>query len=134
MLGIGLLIVLLVLGARAFLALRRESAVLAEFGQSSQLGWLALLYPLGPVALLIGPRLLPQIVLFAIVAAFYAYALVVASRQRNALECSGTDRVKDALSATSSASLGAIVGLIYIALAGIFAFLGQAIQSPALGA
>jgi hypothetical protein len=134
MLGIGLFIVLLILGVRAFLALRRESAVRAEFGQSSQLDWLSLSFPLGPVALLVGSRLLQQIVLLLVVAAFYAYVLVVASRQKNALECSGTDRVKNALAATSSTSLGAIVGLIYVALAGIFAFLGQAIQSPALGA
>jgi Ca2+/Na+ antiporter len=134
MLGISLLIVLLVLGTRAFIALRRASLVRAEFGQSLQLDYLALLYPLGPAALLFGSLLLPQIVLLVVVAAFYAYSLVVASRQRNALECSGTDRVKEALAATSSASLGALVGLIYVGLASIIAFLGQAIQSPALGA
>jgi Ca2+/Na+ antiporter len=134
MLGIALLTVLLVLGIRTFVALRRESAVRSEFKQSSQLDWLVLLYPLGPAALLIGPLLLPQAILLAMVAAFYAYILMVASRQRSALERAGTDRVKGALSATSSASLGAIVGLIYVGLAGIFAFLGRATQSPGLGA
>ena len=134
MLEICLLIVLLVLGVRAFIALRRESTVRKEFGQNSQLDWLTLLYPLGPAVLFIGTLLAAQIVLLVIVAAFYTYALVVASRQRNALECSGTDRVKNALSATSSASLGALVGLIYVSLAGIFAFLGRAVQSPGLGA
>jgi len=134
MLGIALLIVLLILGIRAFLALRRESAVRSEFKQSQWLDWLVLLYPLGPIVLLIGPLLLPQIVRLTVIGAFYACVLVVASRQRTALERAGTDRVKDALSATSSASLGAIVGLIYVGLAGVFAFLSQAIQSPGLGA
>ena len=134
MLGVTLLIVLLVLGIRTFVALRRESAVRLEFKQSSQLDWLVLLYPLGPIALLIGPLLVPQAILLAAVATFYAYILMVASRQRSALECAGTDRVKGSLSATSYASLGAIVGLIYVALAGIFAFLGRAAQSPGLGA
>ncbi|KRA42929.1 hypothetical protein ASD72_12740 [Pseudoxanthomonas sp. Root630] len=134
MLGVTLLIVLLVLGIRTFVALRRESAVRLEFKQSSQLDWLVLLYPLGPIALLIGPLLVPKAILLAAVAAFYAYILMVASRQRSALECAGTDRVKGSLSATSYASLGAIIGLIYVALTGIFAFLGRAAQSPGLGA
>jgi len=134
MLDIALLIVLLVLGTRTFLALRRESTVRAEFGQSSQLDWLALSYPLGPVLLLVGTWILPLVILLAVVAAIYAYALLVASRQRHALECAGTNRVKGALLATSSASLGAIVGLIYVALAAVFMFLVRAIQSPTLGA
>ena len=133
MLEIGLFIVLLVLGVRAFLALRRESRTLREFSQSAELDWLVLACPLGPIVLLVGLSLLPQLVLLILVAAYYTYVLIAASRQRNALERSGTDRTKLALAATASASLCAIVGLIYVALASIFAFLGQAIQSPGLG-
>jgi putative copper export protein len=133
MLEISLFIVLLVLGVRAFLALRHESKILKEFSQSAELDWLTLGCPLGPIVLLVGLRFLPQLVLLIVVAAYYAFVLITASRQRNTLERSGTDRTKLALAATVSASLCAIVGLIYVALASIFAFLGQAIQSPGLG-
>ena len=134
MLGIALLILLLVLGLRAFLALRRETVVRREFGQNATLDWVVLLYPLGPLTLLLGPRWLPQTLCFVVVAAFYICALVLSSRQRTALECSGTDRVKGALEATSSASLGAIVGIIYVCLSGIFVLVALGIRSPALGA
>ena len=120
MLDICFLIVLSVLGVRAFVALRHESQVCSEFGQSSRLGWIALLYPLGPIIVLIGRYFVSPYIVLLVVAAFYAYALMLASRQKDALESSGTDRVKSALSATSSASLGALVGLIYLAIAAIY--------------
>jgi hypothetical protein len=123
-----------VLAVRAFVALRRESAVRREFGQSGLLDGLVLLYPLGPVAMLVASRFLPQALLFACVGALFITAIFVASKQRNALECAGTDRVKGALAATSSAALGAIVGVIYVGLAGTFAFIGHAISSQSLGA
>jgi hypothetical protein len=134
MIGIALFIVLLVLGIRAFLALRRESVVRREFGRSSLLDGLVLLYPMGPVALLVGPFLLPQVLLFGCVFALFVFAYLVASKERTALECSGTNRVNGALAAVSTASLGAIVGLIYLGVAGTFAFIGYAIQSQPLGA
>jgi hypothetical protein len=129
MIDITLFIALLVLGIRAFVALRREAAIRLEFGQSSLLDGLVLLYPLGPVALLVGSAYMPRALVFVCVAAFFIGAMFVASRQRNALECAGTDRVKGALSATSSATLGAMVGVIYVCLAGTFAFIGHAFGS-----
>jgi hypothetical protein len=134
MLGIALLIVLLVLGIRAFMALRRESAVRREFARPGLLDILVLLYPLGPAVLFVGPLLVPQLLLFACVSALYVAALFVASKERNVLECAGTDRVNGALAATATASLGAIVGVIYVGLAGTFAFIGYAVQAQSLGA
>ena len=55
MLDIALFIVLCVLAVRAFIALRRESAVRREYGQSAALDTLVLLYPLAPLWLLGGP-------------------------------------------------------------------------------
>jgi len=133
MIDAALFVAILILGIRAFLALRRESAIRREFGQSRLLDGLVLLLPLGPVALLVGPRLVSQNFLLLAAAAFFVATLVVASKQRNALECSGTDRVKGALAATSSATLGAMVGLIYVGLSGIFAFIVHAISSQPLG-
>jgi hypothetical protein len=132
--AITLFVALLVLAVRAFAALRRESSVRREFGQSSLLDGLVLLYPLGPLGLLFGPRFVPAPLVFLFVAALFLGTLFVASKQRTALECAGTDRVSGALEATSSATLGAIVGIVYLALVGIFVLLSQVLSSQELGA
>jgi len=134
MLDILLILVLLVLTIRGFSALRRESIVRREFGQSGLLDVLVLLYPLGPLVLLIGPRFVPAVFVFFCAALLYAVPIFVASKQRNALECAGTDRVGNALEATSSATLGAIVGIIYVALVAIFVLLVHSLSSRQLGA
>jgi hypothetical protein len=134
MIDILLILVLSVLTVRGFAALRRESAVRSEFGQSGLLDALVLLYPLGPLMLLIGPRFAPAVVVFFVAALLYAVSIFVASKQRNALECAGTDRVSNALEATSSATLGAIVGIIYVALVAIFVLLVHSLNSRPLGA
>ena len=134
MLDIALFITLFALGLRAFLGLRRESAVRREFGQSGLLDVLVLLYPLGPIVLLVGSLLVPRVALLVCVGAFFIAAWVASSKQREALERAGTDRVKDALAATSSATLGAMVGTIYIGVACVFAFLSYAIGSQSIGA
>ncbi|MBB6241577.1 hypothetical protein [Rhodanobacter sp. MP1X3] len=132
--AIVLFLALLVIAVRAFAALRRESSVRREFGQSSLLDGLVLLYPLGPLCLLIGRRFMPIPLAFLFVAAFFLSTLLVASKQRNALERAGTDRVSRALEATSFATLEAIVGIIYLVLAGMFVLLTQALSSQELGA
>lgn len=121
MLDIALFIVLCVLAVRAFIALRRESAIRHEFGQSAALDMLVLLYPLVPLWLLGGPYVFPRLFVFVVAAVLFVAALYVASRQRGVLERAGSDRVDQALAATSSATLGAIVGVIYVALVGVYA-------------
>jgi len=133
MIATALFFALLFLGIRAFVALRRESVIRREFGQSRLLDGLVLILPLGPAALIVGPYFVPQVLPFVAAATFFTAVLVVASKQRNALECCGTDRVKGALTATSSATLGAMVGLIYVCLSGIFAFIVHAISSQPVG-
>jgi hypothetical protein len=134
MLDILLILVLLVLTVRGFTALRRESAVRREFGQSGLLDALVLLYPVGPVVLLMGPHFAPSPVVFLCAALLYVVPIFVASKQRNALECAGTDRVSHALEATSTATLGAIVGIIYVALVVIFVLLVHSLSTRQLGA
>ncbi|MBD8872234.1 hypothetical protein [Rhodanobacter sp. DHB23] len=134
MIDILLILVLSVLTIRGFAALRRESVVRREFGQSSLLDVLVLLYPLGPLVLLLGPRFIPAALVFLCAALLYVVPIFVASKQRNALECAGTDRVSSALEATSSATLGAIVGIIYVALAAMFVLLVHSLSSQQLGA
>lgn len=134
MLDILLILVLSAFAIRGFAALRRESGVRREFGQSSLLEVLVLLYPLGPFLLLIGPRFAPATLSFFFAALLYVVTIFVASKQRNALECAGTDRVNSALEATSSATSGAIVGIIYVALVTIFVLLLHLVSSRQFGA
>jgi hypothetical protein len=134
MLDILLILVLSAFAIRGFAALRRESGVRREFGQSSLLEVLVLLYPLGPLLLLIGPRFAPAALSFFCAALLYVIAILVASKQRNALECAGTDRVNSALEATSSATSGAMVGIIYVALVTIFVLLFHSVSSRQFGA
>jgi len=133
MLDIALFIALLIVGIRAFFKLRGELAIRSEFGQSGAIDWIALLYPLGPAVLLVGSLLLPKLVMLACVGAFFIGAWIAWSRQRESLERAGTDRVRGALAATSLATLGAIVGTIYVGIAGIFAFISYAISSQPIG-
>ena len=123
MLDIALFITLLVLSIRAFIALRRESAVLTEFGRSGLLAGVTLLYPLGPVALLASRFSVPYLLSFAIATGLFVFALVLTSRQTEALERAGTDRVRGALKATTLAGTGAVVGIIYVGLAAVFALI-----------
>jgi ABC-type xylose transport system permease subunit len=120
MLDILLFGLICVLAVRAFIALRRESVVMREFAHPVLLGTLVLLCPLGPVALLIGPHFLPAPAIFLCVAVLFVTTVVVASRQRNMLERSGTDKTDAALAAVSSASLTAIIGIIYLVLLGTY--------------
>jgi uncharacterized membrane protein len=133
MIDILLMVVLIVLAARGFAALHRESAVRREFGQSHLLDVLVLLYPLGPLLLLIGPYFVPAASALFCAASLYVASIFVASKQRNSLECAGTDRVNRALEATSSATLGAIVGIVYVALVAIFVLLVHSLSSRQLG-
>src|SRR5690606_28917478 len=100
MLDIAAFLTLLVLAIRAFAGLRRESSVRHEFGQSGSLEALVLLYPVAPIALLLGSLALPRVLILVLAGAFFTAALLAASKQNSALERSGTDRVKSALSAT----------------------------------
>ncbi|MDZ4348066.1 MAG: hypothetical protein U1A22_00815 [Xanthomonadaceae bacterium] len=134
MLDAALFIVLLFLGLRAFMALRRESGIRREFGQTTALDAFVLVYPVVPLAVLFGSVLLPHPALLVIAGAFFSGAYALAARQTRALDRSGTDRVKGAMSATSSASLGALVGVIYVALSGVFVLISYYIGSTAVGA
>jgi len=79
-----------------------------------------MLFPLGPVVLLVGATRLPFPLTFIGAAACYVPALLIARRLGHAFEKSGTDRVKKAQAATSQAFGTALVGLIYTVLLYIF--------------
>ena len=133
MLDFAVLLALLVLSVRAFVALHRQSNILTEFEQPKLLLVLVLIYPLAPFILLLGPYFLSRVLLLVIVGLFFGFSWFIASKQSRALECAGTDRVKSTLVATNTATLGAIVGIIYVCFASIFVYISYEFSSRPLG-
>src|SRR5689334_23244024 len=121
------LLAVLILAIRASLALHREADVRREFGQSRTLDRLVWLLPLAALVLIAGPLFIAPVVRFGVAAAWFVATMVVASRQANALETAGTDRVKGALAATTAATLAAMVGLIGIGVSLVFAFVAHSL-------
>ena len=113
MIDIVLFIFFVVAAVRIFTLVRRESATFREFKQPQTLALVALLLPLGSVAMVLF-RATP---LLAVTAALACYLpTFLASRRLNlAFERAGTDRVKKAHGAASQAFGAALVGLIYVA-------------------
>ena len=107
------------LAYRVVTSVRRESAIFVEFGQTTAVAYTALLFPLGPLLmLLVGIRApIPAIVLCA---ACYVPSLVLARRASARFERAGTDRVRNASAAVSEAFGAAIAGLVYAALILVF--------------
>jgi hypothetical protein len=101
---------------RTFMTVRRESSILSEFGLSTTLAYTALLFPLGPVVLLLAAARVP-IVGVALCAACYIPSLVLARKITATFDRAGTDRVKVASSAAWVALGTAIAGLVYAGVA-----------------
>lgn len=116
MLDIVLFIVFVVVAVRVAASVRRESAVFEEFEQSKSLAVVVLLFPVGPVALLVLPHQVGW--LPAAITAFACYLpAMLNSRQRIAVfDRSGTDRTEAALKLSHEAFGGALVGLIYVTI------------------
>lgn len=112
---VGFLILLCIMAIRIAMAVLRESAIFREFNQSRALGAVVLLYPLGPLVVLIGTWKLGAVLAFALSAACYVPGFMIARRVGNALERAGTDRVKEARSVATQALGTAIAGFIYVA-------------------
>lgn len=110
---IAIFITLLIISYRASKSVRNSSEILKEFKQSNILSFLVLIYPIGPLLLFTG-GFIPLLILYPLAAACFIPQLVIARTQLNALNRAGTDRVNEAIGALSLASLGAIIGLVYL--------------------
>lgn len=99
---------------------RRESAILREFGQSRSLAFLVFLFPLGPFIYLLTVYRLGWIIAVVAAAACYLPSFIVAKRQLHVFDRAGTDRVRAAQGAATQALGTAIGGLVYTGV--LFAF------------
>ncbi|ABR91943.1 Hypothetical protein mma_0935 [Janthinobacterium sp. Marseille] len=127
MLDLALLIFFTVMSYRVFVGINREVTVLNEFRQTSSLAYAALLFPLGPVVLVIGPFFLPFPITYIVAATMYLPALLTARRCTRALQLTGTDRVQRAQASVFQAFGTSLFGLVYVAVMCVLAFAVEAI-------
>jgi hypothetical protein len=106
------MVVLTVVSWNLARALLRQSAVLAEFGQSRSLVYAVALFPLGPAMLLFSPAL--GIAGLVIALGCFVPALVIARGHERVLQRAGTDRVNPARTAIERTFGAALGGIIYV--------------------
>ena len=94
---------------------RRDDAIMREFSLRRTLPLAALLFPFGPVILLVGALLLPFPVPAVLASACYLPALLIARHNGQLLETAGTDRVQAAQANAARAFGTALIGLTYTA-------------------
>ena len=119
MLDIVAFIVFAGIAYRTVIAVRRESAILGEFNQSTALAYTSLLFPLGPVVMLLVGLKAP-VIASIFCTACYIPSLVLARRLTVAFDRAGTDRVKKANAVAWEAFGAAIAGLVYAAIPLLF--------------
>ena len=131
MFDIVLLIIFCLMAYRIATAIQRESPIFREFNQPKTLSLVVMLFPLGPIVLLVGASRLTYPLAFIGAAACYIPALLIARRVGRVFEMAGTDRVKNAQVAITQAFGTALVGLIYVAVLLIFTFAMAALNQNA---
>lgn len=114
MFDIALFVFFCVMTYRVVRGIRDEAPLLKEFDQSHALAWLSLLFPMGPLVFLIGIAYLSISVAVISALACYVPALAISSKQRRALERSGTDRTQRAQAVIYQAFSTGLAGVVYV--------------------
>lgn len=105
-----------VMAFRIAKSVRNESAIFIEFEQPKIIGWLVLLFPLGPIVyltLLYRVGWLPSLLLMTIC---YLPSFLVSKKCISVFDCAGTDGVDKAKDAAMQAYGTSIAGLVYTAV------------------
>jgi hypothetical protein len=128
-LDILLFVVIAVGAARAARTLRGHKALFDEFGVSKAAVPLLLLFPLGPLVLLVMSREIGLIPGAVIAVACFVPGLVTINRARDRFERSGTDRTKPVHDALGVGFIVGIGGLAYVIAATLLAFVVSRIHN-----
>ena len=124
MIDVAVFVLMAVMAFRINRAVSRESATFEQFNQSKSLAPASLLYPVAPLVMFAGMFLLGSIVALLAAAMCFLPGLILGRNRMRAFERTGTDRTDGALAASTQAFGTAMVGLLYVALVGIFAVVG----------
>lgn len=114
MTDMALLIFFVVMSYRICVGVKREAGILMEFGQTTTLARVAMLFPFGPVILFVGTSRLAFPIAYILAVGCYLPALLVARSCGRTLEVTGTDRVQRAQAVVSQAVVSSLVGLAYV--------------------
>ena len=123
------LIVFTGIAYRVLLAVRHESSIFAEFEQSTAVAYTSLLFPLGPIFMLVVGLSAP-LAGIAACAACYVPSLILGRRLTVKFDRAGTDRIKTANAAAWEAFGAAIAGLAYAAVALVFLVAAGSLRGP----
>lgn len=116
MLDLALFIVFCVAAVRIGAAIRRERATWREFGQGGALLWLLPLLPLAFPLSWVGSLWMPRIATWSLALLCCLPAWVIARRQRDVFQRSGTSRTQPAEEAAANVVGLALVGMAALAL------------------
>lgn len=113
MIDIIIFIIFSVMGFRIATAVRRESDIFTEFNQPRTIGWLSLLFPLGPIIYITTAYRFGWLVAITLMVACYLPVFLSAKNRIRVFDRAGTDRVNKAKEAAMQAYGTSIAGLIY---------------------
>ena len=126
MIDIVIIIILTYMAFRIISIVRQEADIFREFNQSQSIGWLSLLFPLGPIVYFVLALKVGWLLAIILSIICYLPGLIAARKRITTFETAGTDRVQKAQGAASQASAAAVVGLVYSGFKLTMVFIGNA--------
>ncbi len=111
-----LIIIFAVVAVRIAKAVALQSPIFTEFNQPGSLRFAVFLYPLAPMALVLGTWRIGVFLTAVLAATCYIPGLMLAHRLSKGLERAGTDRVKAAREIASEAFVAALGGLLCVSV------------------
>ncbi len=109
-----------VLAFRVVKSVKEESEIFLEFDQKRSIAATTLLFPFGPILLLILPSILGWLPSVIVTSLCYFPAWISSRKAISAFDRSGTSRTNKALSTSNHIFGGALLGMIYIAIYLVF--------------
>ena len=109
------------------IGVRKESKVFEKYNQPKVLGWLALLFPLGPIAYIYASIKLGVPLAVVVMAACYIPSIVIAKKCISNFETSGTDKTNAAKNIAIQSFGTALAGIIYLLIIVGFAVMTNAV-------
>ena len=116
MILLAITLILLVLAYRSSRAILKNKLIFREFNETIILALLVCLYPLVPFLSVVLSPILEKTILYPLLLMFFIPQILIARKQAEVFEKSGTDRVEPAKKALNLVVVGAIIGVIYVLL------------------
>jgi hypothetical protein len=110
------------------IAIRKARTIFQEFGQSMGLGYVVLLYPLGPFIYLVSLYRLGWIIAFLGSVACYVPGYIIGRYLHSVFARAGTDRVFSIQQIVSRATNAAILGIVFSLTGVVFSLVPEVVS------